>query len=196
MGAVEGKKQEKRRALMQAAYELFLERGTDKTSIEQITARAKVAKGTFYLYFADKGVLTQALLGRLSYQLLRDACLTLEQQPGERSYADSVIFVIDHIIEQLRKDTLMLRFLGRSFAWPALEQLEAGGEEAPLLHRVLEVTMKSPEMAGRTVREAYQRITALGSMCMSVCYTCILEGKPEELDEMKPVLYDIIRCGL
>ena len=30
MGAVEGKKQEKRRALMQAAYELFLERGTDK----------------------------------------------------------------------------------------------------------------------------------------------------------------------
>jgi len=90
----------------------------------------------------------------------------------------------------------MLRFLGRSFAWPALEQLEAGGEEAPLLHRVLEVTMKSPEMAGRTVREAYQRITALGSMCMSVCYTCILEGKPEELDEMKPVLYDIIRRGL
>ena len=53
--------------------------------------------------------------------------------------------------------------------------------------------MKSPEMAGRTAREAYQRITALGSMCMSVCYTCILEGKPEELDEMKPVLYDIIR---
>lgn len=196
MGAVEGKKQEKRRALMQAAYELFLERGTDKTSIEQITGRAKVAKGTFYLYFADKGVLTQALLGRLSYQLLRDACLTLEQQPGERGYADSVIFVIDHIIERLRKDTLMLRFLGRSFAWPALEQLEADGEEAPLLHRVLEVTMKSSEMAGRTAREAYQRITALGSMCMSVCYTCILEGKPEELDEMKPVLYDIIRRGL
>lgn len=196
MGAVEGKKQEKRRALMQAAYELFLERGTDKTSIEQITGRAKVAKGTFYLYFADKGVLTQALLGRLSYQLLRDACLTLEQQPGERGYADSVIFVIDHIIERLRKDTLMLRFLGRSFAWPALEQLEADGEEAPLLHRVLEVTMKSPEMAGLTAREAYQRITALGSMCMSVCYTCILEGKPEELDEMKPVLYDIIRRGL
>lgn len=196
MGAVEGKKQEKRRALMQAAYELFLERGTDKTSIEQITARAKVAKGTFYLYFADKGVLTQALLGRLSYQLLQDACEALEQQPTQRGYADSVIFVIDHILERLRRDTLMLRFLGRSFAWPDLEQLEAGGEEAPLLRRVLDATMQSPEMAGRTPREAYQRITALGSMCMSVCYTCILEGKPEELDEMKPVLYDIIRRGL
>jgi len=196
MGAVEGKKQEKRRALMQAAYELFLERGTDKTSIEQITARAKVAKGTFYLYFADKGVLTQSLVGRLSYQLMRDACEALEQQPGERDYPDSVIFVIDHIMERLRKDTLILRFLGRSFAWPALEQLEAGGEEAPLLRRVLDATMKSPEMAGRTPKEAYQRITALGSMCMSVCYTCVLEGKPEALDEMKPVLYDIVRRGL
>ena len=51
----EGKKQEKRRALLDAAYELFLERGTAKTSVEDITSRAKVAKGTFYLYFQDKG---------------------------------------------------------------------------------------------------------------------------------------------
>ena len=35
--------------------ELFLERGTSKTSVEDITSRAKVGKGTFYLYFADKG---------------------------------------------------------------------------------------------------------------------------------------------
>ena len=54
MSTVEGKKQEKRRALLDAAYELFLERGTAKTSVEDITSRAKVGKGTFYLYFQDK----------------------------------------------------------------------------------------------------------------------------------------------
>lgn len=54
MSTVEGKKQEKRRALLDAAYELFLERGTAKTSVEDITSRAKVAKGTFYLYFRTK----------------------------------------------------------------------------------------------------------------------------------------------
>ena len=53
MSTVEGKKQEKRRALLDAAYELFLERGTAKTSVEDITSRAKVGKGTFYLYFQD-----------------------------------------------------------------------------------------------------------------------------------------------
>ena len=62
MGTVEGKKQEKRRALLEAAYDLFLERGAAKTSVEDITSRAKVAKGTFYLYFQDKGAVMQALL--------------------------------------------------------------------------------------------------------------------------------------
>ena len=37
MGTVEGKKQEKRRALLEAAYDLFLERGAAKTSVEDTT---------------------------------------------------------------------------------------------------------------------------------------------------------------
>ena len=163
MSTVEGKKQEKRRALLDAAYELFLERGTAKTSVEDITSRAKVAKGTFYLYFQDKGAVMQALLGRVSYQLLNNACEAVERQTGLETFPDKMVAVIDHIIEALRRDTVVLA---------------------------------SPEMAGRTEREVYQRITALGSMCMSVCYSSILEGKPDNIDSMKPVLYDIIRKAL
>ena len=133
MSTVEGKKQEKRRALLDAAYELFLERGTSKTSVEDITSRAKVGKGTFYLYFADKGSVTQALLARVSYQLLDNACAAAEQHATElTSFPDQMIFVIDHIIEALRADTLMLRFLERSFVWPGLDQIEASGEAEPL----------------------------------------------------------------
>ena len=87
MSTVEGKKQEKRRALLDAAYELFLERGTSKTSVEDITSRAKVGKGTFYLYFADKGSVTQALLARVSYQLLDNACAAAEQHAAEHARA-------------------------------------------------------------------------------------------------------------
>ena len=197
MSTVEGKKQEKRRALLDAAYELFLERGAAKTSVEDITSRAKVGKGTFYLYFADKGAVTQALLARVSYQLLDDACAAAEcRGDALTSFPDQMIFVIDHIIEALRKDTLMLRFLERSFVWPGLDQIEASSEAEPLMHKVLKTVMRSPEMSGRTEREIYQRITALGSMCMSVCYTSVLEGKPDNIDAMKPVLYDIIRRAL
>ena len=196
MSTVEGKKQEKRRALMDAAYELFLERGTTKTSVEDITSRAKVAKGTFYLYFRDKGAVMQALLGRVSYQLLSEACTAVESAAGLESFPDKMVFVIDHIIEALRRDTVVLRFLERNFVWPGLDQIEASREEEPLMRKLLTVVMSSPEMAGRTEREMYQRITALGSMCMSVCYSSILEGKPDNIDSMKPVLYDIIRKAL
>ena len=196
MSTVEGKKQEKRRALLDAAYELFLERGTAKTSVEDITSRAKVAKGTFYLYFRDKGSVTQALLGRVSYQLLNDACIAVEQQTQLESFPDKMVFVIDHIIEALRKDTLVLKFLERNFVWPGMDQIEASKDAEPLMRKLLAVVLTSPEMAGRTEREIYQRITALGSMCISVCYSSILEGKPDNIDNMKPVLYDIIRRAL
>ena len=120
MSTVEGKKQEKRRALLDAAYELFLERGTAKTSVEDITSRAKVAKGTFYLYFQDKGAVMQALLGRVSYQLLNNACEAVERQTGLETFPDKMVAVIDHIIEALRRDTVVLKFLERNFVWPAL----------------------------------------------------------------------------
>lgn len=196
MSTVEGKKQEKRRALLDAAYELFLQRGTAKTSVEDITSRAKVAKGTFYLYFRDKGSVTQALLGRVSYQLLNDACIAVEQQTQLESFPDKMVFVIDHIIEALRQDTLVLKFLERNFVWPGMDQIEASKDAEPLMRKLLAVVLTSPEMAGRTEREIYQRITALGSMCISVCYSSILEGKPDNIDNMKPVLYDIIRRAL
>lgn len=196
MSTVEGKKQEKRRALLDAAYELFLERGTAKTSVEDITSRAKVAKGTFYLYFQDKGAVMQALLGRVSYQLLSEACMAVEQQTELQTFPDKMVAVIDHIIEALRRDTLVLKFLERNFVWPGLDQIEASRDAEPLMRKLLTVVMSSPEMVGRTEREVYQRITALGSMCMSVCYSSILEGKPDDIEAMKPVLYDIIHKAL
>ena len=196
MSTVEGKKQEKRRALLDAAYELFLERGTAKTSVEDITSRAKVAKGTFYLYFQDKGAVMQALLGRVSYQLLSEACMAVEQQTELQTFPDKMVAVIDHIIEALRRDTLVLKFLERNFVWPGLDQIEASRDAEPLMRKLLNVVLTSPEMAGRTEREIYQRITALGSMCMSVCYSSVLEGKPDDIEAMKPVLYDIIHKAL
>jgi AcrR family transcriptional regulator len=46
--------EERRDELMNAAQKLFIEHGVGQTTIEQITAAADVAKGTFYLYFSSK----------------------------------------------------------------------------------------------------------------------------------------------
>lgn len=55
-------RKERTQALKTAALALFLERGTGGVTIDDIVARAGVAKGSFYRYFQDSHDLTRALL--------------------------------------------------------------------------------------------------------------------------------------
>jgi AcrR family transcriptional regulator len=50
----ERKKQETRTRIYSAAFELFLEKGFDETTVEEIAERADVAKGTVFNYFPQK----------------------------------------------------------------------------------------------------------------------------------------------
>lgn len=54
----------RRAALMDAAEHLFLTQGVRATRIEDITAAAQVAKGTFYIYFKSRDALLLALQQR------------------------------------------------------------------------------------------------------------------------------------
>lgn len=196
MGLIEQKKQEKRQALLDAAYKLFLEQDASKVSINDITVQANVAKGTFYLYFKDKSELTHALLGRISYRVLSDAYEYVNRSGENLPLADKVIALADYIIEYLERETMVLRLLQRNFSWPTLQDLESESEVAPLVRRMVADLQDRPELAGRSEREIFHRISILVSMCASVCYSCIIEGKPDTIDNMKPVLYDIIRKSL
>ncbi|NJF25802.1 TetR/AcrR family transcriptional regulator [Thermococcus sp. Bubb.Bath] len=53
-----GKTREK---IVSTAMELFAEKGFDRTTVDEIVARAGVAKGTFYLYFRSKDDLIKEL---------------------------------------------------------------------------------------------------------------------------------------
>jgi AcrR family transcriptional regulator len=58
--------EERRDELMNAAERLFLKQGFGPTTIEQITAAAQVAKGTFYLHFKSKEDVRSALGDRFA----------------------------------------------------------------------------------------------------------------------------------
>ncbi len=58
-----------RQALLDAAEEVFDELAFDRASIAEITRRAGVAQGTFYLYFADKRSVFVELVETLSHGL-------------------------------------------------------------------------------------------------------------------------------
>ncbi len=62
--------EERRGEILRAARRLFLEQGVAATTIEQITSRAGVAKGTFYLYFSSKEDVLAAMGDRYGNDLL------------------------------------------------------------------------------------------------------------------------------
>jgi AcrR family transcriptional regulator len=62
----ERKKRETRQRLLECAWQQFLEKGYDETTVEDITEAADVAKGTFFNYFATKeAALDELALWRL-----------------------------------------------------------------------------------------------------------------------------------
>jgi AcrR family transcriptional regulator len=56
-------------AIATAALRLFLERGIEAVAVEDITARARVSKASFYTYFKDKGDVVDALLEPVAVRL-------------------------------------------------------------------------------------------------------------------------------
>ena len=73
----------RRDELIAAARRLFLRHGVGATTIEQITAGAGVAKGTYYLYFSGKEDILAALRDRFAQQLLARIAAAVAARPSD-----------------------------------------------------------------------------------------------------------------
>lgn len=71
-GRRERRARETRRKILLAALELFSERDPDAVTVDEIAARADVARGTVFNHFASKDSLCHAM-GELQIEALRDA---------------------------------------------------------------------------------------------------------------------------
>ena len=193
-GKLEQQKQEKKQSLLTAARELFIENGVAKTSIDQIASRAQVAKGTFYLYFRDKEDLLQALIYRISCHVLDEAYRVMDSRRTE-DFTENVILFDDAIIEYFKHNRLQLRLIERNFSWPLVtKQMSERTDE--IWQALIRDLQASPLARTYTDDEMFKLIFVIMEMCGSVCYSSIIEEKPDTIDNMKPVLYGIIRRAL
>jgi AcrR family transcriptional regulator len=69
-GRRERKKREVRRKIYDAAFALFVEKGFDATTVDEIAQRADVGKGTVFNYFPRKTSLLAALAGDWTDRLI------------------------------------------------------------------------------------------------------------------------------
>ena len=191
MGTVEGKKQEKRRALLEAAYDLFLERGAAKTSVEDITSRAKVAKGTFYLYFQDKYDLRNELIVFKAGQLFDDAHRALETSHAS-GFEEELLFITDYIIDCFRSQHALMEFVAKNLSWGIFQNTVSDTgflTSQKFYEHFLESMLKygvhcdTPELMLFTIIE----------LIGSTSYNCILYSQPVPIEEYLPYLHSILR---
>ena len=187
----ESRKERKRQSLLAAAYGLFTEKGVAKTSVDEIVRRANVAKGTFYLYFQGKDQLLQQLVYDISARVLEEAYAWLEERRTP-DFVENVLLMLDYIIEYFKRNKLVLRLVERNFSWPMVAR-QMSERSDPLWDRLMSDLERSPQASRYSEEELFRIIFVIVEMVGSVCYSSIIEGKPDTIDNMKPVLYGIVR---
>jgi AcrR family transcriptional regulator len=101
-----------RRKLLGAALAIFYERGVDATTIEEITERADVGKGTFYRHFTCKEDLVLALAEDASDRLIKLLQGSKKPPTGLQDVLERIFEVHARFFTSHREDFLLL-FQGR-----------------------------------------------------------------------------------
>jgi AcrR family transcriptional regulator len=77
-------KQQTRAALLAAARDCFADKGWASTVVADIVRRVGVAHGTFYVHFADKDAVADALLAELNAELATRISIAVGRASGGR----------------------------------------------------------------------------------------------------------------
>ncbi len=191
MGKVEDNKKKKKNAIVDSAFSLFIQNGINDTSIADIMNKAKLAKGTFYLYFKDKYDVRDYLIRKKAAQIFDKAREALVESQIEE-FEDQIIFMADNILNQLDENKTLLKFISKNLSWGifthALENMPTeSGETAVLFIRQLFAD------SGRNFRNSEMLMFMIVELVNATAHNVILYKQPVELPELKRELYPMIR---
>lgn len=185
-------KQAKLEKLLNSAYELFITKGIQDTSIHEITSSAGVAKGTFYLYFKDKYSLRDYLVTRSARRLFHNAHVALEQETGVTSFEDRFLFISNHIIHELEQNKPLLAFISRNLSWGLFRHLATEGIQEDHMSG-LQIFEKLAEESGITLRNPDLMVFLIVEMTNASIYSAIFGDGSITLDRVLPELNEATR---
>lgn len=193
MGKIDSNKQQKRDSLLESAFSLFINNGFNKTSISDIVNRAGVAKGTFYLYFKDKYDIRNHLIAHKAGQVFSNAYQELLSHPDIADFESRILFLIDHILNQLAENHNLVMLLAKHLSWGFVRNslvYNSPGQDAPSIYTIFQTLLqqsaysyRSPELMMYTILE----------LVAGTSYNAVLYEQPVSLEELKPYLYESVK---
>jgi AcrR family transcriptional regulator len=131
----EAKAAARREAIFDAALDEFSARGFAAARLDDIAARAGVAKGTIYLYFADKEALFQELIRFQLFPVLDTFEAALASDLPLRMILDQATELFAREIFGTRRKQIMRLMIGEGPRFPALAEF--------YYHQVVERILKA-----------------------------------------------------
>lgn len=187
-------KEEKENRLLNTAFKLFTEKGLKETSIQEIVDNASVAKGTFYLYFKDKYEIRDILIIKKSQKLFSDALKSLRKNYIS-DFSDSIIYIINYVIDELTKNPLLLKFISKNLSWGIFNKtiLELYDKSTDEENSVYDLFIKGIEENNIKLSNPEVTLFMIIELVSSTCFNSILYKEPLPIEDYKPYLYKSIR---
>lgn len=188
---VEEKKKQKQEALLMSAFELFTSKGINNTSISDIAKQAKLAKGTFYLYFKDKYDIRDRLIANKASRLFERA----EEVMREKEFfglEEKVVFLVNHVVDQLDENKALMRFISKNLSWAVFSHIRISNMGNIKCMDIFDEILGESD---RKFRQKELMIYMIVELVSASCYSVILYGTPCSLEELKEELDKTI-CGL
>jgi AcrR family transcriptional regulator len=185
-------KVDRRLTLLRAARTVFAEKGYHEAKVDDIVALAKVAKGTFYLYFPDKRSVFAELVGglftRLGGAILRvDPSADVEAQVKHNIRAIVAVLLDDPALTSI----LLSHAAGLDPAF--VKQLRAFRQE---VKQLLEASLTEGQRLGIVQQgdtELYATFT-MGAL-KEVLFENALEVQVHPRERIVTAFYDLLRRG-
>lgn len=192
MSKISEKQQNKRTNILDAAYELFIEKSFNNTSIDDVVKSAGIAKGTFYLYFKDKHDLMERIIIRKGALILRYVLeeLTKKREECQMSFSDQMIFITDKIVDYLEQHKEIITLMGKNFS-SCLSYFSTIEDDE--LKTMLSEIVKENSENGFSEQETLKRIYLIVTLVGSVCYDSLVFESPFKISEIRPLLYASVR---
>ena len=188
---LESNKKQKKEALLNTAFDLFTTKGIHKTSISDIVNNAGVAKGTFYLYFTDKYDIRNKLISHKASGLFLTAYDALLAS-DITDFEEQIIFMVDHILEQLISNKSLLKFIAKHLSWGVFKNamITSNTDNDKNIYMLYEKLLIN---SGIQFKDPEIMIFSIIEFASGISYNTILFEQPVPLEKIKPYMYENIR---
>lgn len=184
------KKQIKKEKLLRSAYNLFTNKGLERTSIQDIASNAGVAKGTFYLYFKDKEDIRNQLILTEVQRIINEGYTSLMMNP-DLTFEEEIIYIINYLIDILKDNPELINLIDRDLSLGFYsEELNKILENEFELHKHFTEGLRTLDPDREDTDILFFMIVEFVS---TTCYRCIISHKPCDIDTYKPYLFAEIR---